>query len=205
MNFDTEKYMMRAKQIDKEARDAWNAVNGDTTLTPAGKAPRFQEIDDRRKQKVKALQSEAAGALTDYVVTLEVDLHNRRAAAAKKERALVGDQIAFLLAEREIGAADTDDLVNIVERARDDWEKEVLGRLARVEAGKRGKGQDASVARVKLTALTTPPDAGELRNLEQEADYWRRSGEGAIADLDRRDYATRMHQAGLVSRPDAVE
>jgi hypothetical protein len=207
MGFDDGKYMARAKQIDAEARKRWDAVNADQTLTPQGKAPKLAEVNEWRKGQVQALQREVSAELLEYVTGQYVKVAQRRDAQAKRERALLaeGNPIAFMLAERELAGAETDELVLAVERARDPWEREVLGRLAWLEAQKRGKGQDAAVARMKIQAMMTTPETGEVKRMEDDADYWKREGEKFIADLDRRDYAQRMVNKGLARNPDNVE
>ncbi len=175
MNFQS--YQERARVVARQWEAKRQAILANQRLSPEAKAEDMKQADIEYRESIHAIQMEASSSLEQEQQRLGQALQAARRQAAQAERELLGPEIAYRLLERQFSATQLQELPELLEGARDEWERTILSRLAQTlpEESIDSAEPQAIAARARLQRLTAGSQEPELAKLEAESQELARS------------------------------
>lgn len=192
----------RARTIDAEWRQHKARILADANLSQQGKAAALTDADERRREVVGQLQSEAESWARFEIADAHKDLAKVRAAAADKRRKVLGDQLTADLARRRFSMMAPSEMLAAADTAPDEFHATLYRELVDLELRERVAGGDTSAGGALLNLGSILPE--DVRELENALTHFERTGDSLLENLDATAYRERVGSA-LGVNPEFVE
>ena len=128
MNFDG--YRAEAKQALADLQHAENSLTDPASpWNERAKLDQLRAARQKYDQAVAGIRDRAERELTRERERLETRRVEVTRAAAKRDRELLGDQVAFLVLLHKLQHMKPDQLIEALEAARDPWERSVIANI----------------------------------------------------------------------------